>query len=641
MFSINAIRSTSFYVPMLSVIASVLLSGDVAQAALINHYQGEGNADDSVGGVHGDWIGNEAYGTGQVGQAFNFDGDTGADTGVEFTIPVIPTMGDWSILFWMKSNVPVTGLAVPVSQGHSNGDGVAFQFHSWNRPVFTVAGFNAEPSLFNDTYQFEAYTEPDTLWHHVALTHDSTTSTNTMYLDGGLADAQIYNESRDPNPVDMPDSTWQSPFTNTPGNPTPMRFGDDVHNGNRNWNGLLDEVQIHDNVLSESEIQNICQCDPPADPTEFTWTADGVGDWSVGSNWAPGNKAPPNTNLETAIFGINSSITKPTVAVVTSPVTVNRVEFDNAISYGIGGLETLTLQGSSETPSSSVHVNQGSHQFQVEVSLDSDTDVFVQSGSSLAFNLPLNLNGNTLAKTGDGTMAINNNLTTNGGSVDCQGGTCSGDGTIGGDLNNSGGIVAPGNSPGILTIDGDYTQGSGGTLAIEIGGLAVGDEHDQLNVLGNLDLDGTLEVTLIDGFSPVDGNTFDILNFSSATIQPGLNMVLPAGMWDTSMLGVTGELIFGIIGVRPDGDFNEDNIVDANDLNLVLFNWNNASEDLPANWTFMRPADGAVVDSEELNKVLFTWNQTFPSTAAVPEPGSLALGVIALLFVSASRWRRK
>ncbi len=632
MFSSSPNQTARYYSVLFSVLAGMLWAGNVAQAALINHYQGEGNADDSVGGIHGDWIGNEAYGTGQVGQAFNFDGDTDADTGVEFTLPVIPTTGDWSIMFWMKST-SVSGLAVPVSQGHANFDGLAFQFGAWYQPVLAISGLNDAPSLENDTIQYEDYLDSDTTWRHVALTHDSTTMTNTMYLDGGLANAQIYNEDaaqRPINPaVDMPDSTWQAPFTNVAGNPSPLRFGDDVQNPNRNWNGLLDEVRIYDNVLSESEIANICQCEPLPDPTDYTWTADGLGDWSVGSNWDPGIGAPPNTNLQTASFGSDPAITKPTVAVVTSPVTVNRIEFDNTISYGIGGLETLTLQGSTETPTSSVSVNQGSHQFQVEVSLDSNTDVFVQSGASLAFNLPLNLNGNTLAKTGDGTMAINNNLTTGGGAVDCQSGNCSGTGTIGGDLNNSGGTVAPGNSPGILTVDGNYTQGAGGTLALEVGGLTPGEQHDKLVVMGTADLNGTVAVELIDSFTPADNDQFDVLDFTTF-VDSGymfdFSAAMGAASWDTSLFESDGVLVFGAVGFS---DFDNSGMWDLPDLNLVLFNWQQAEGSLPSEWVNQRPT---TVGLESLNLVLFNWQQP-SSVAVVPEPATAVLGLFVLVGI--------
>ena len=55
--------------------------------------------------------------------------------------------------------------------------------------------------------------------------------------------------------------------------------------------------------------------------------------------------------------------------------------------------------------------------------------------------------------------------------VTITGGTLQGSGTVRSNVNNTGGTVGPGNSPGTLTVDSDYTQGSGGTLAMEIDSL--------------------------------------------------------------------------------------------------------------------------------------------------------------------------
>ena len=61
-------------------------------------------------------------------------------------------------------------------------------------------------------------------------------------------------------------------------------------------------------------------------------------------------------------------------------------------------------------------------------------------------------------------------------------------------LNNTGGTVAAGASPGTLTINGDYTQGPGGTLQEEIAGTTPGTQFDQLVVTGDVTLDGTLAI---------------------------------------------------------------------------------------------------------------------------------------------------
>ena len=116
---------------------------------------------------------------------------------------------------------------------------------------------------------------------------------------------------------------------------------------------------------------------------------------------------------------------------------------------------------------------------------------------------------------------------------------------ISGDVNNLGGTVSPGNSPGVLTVTGDYAQHAEATLRIEIGGSAVGSQHDQLRIEGVARLDGALEIVLLDGFAPEVGNQLDILQFAFAEgsfdtlILPPLRRGLA---WDVSTLYTTGAL---------------------------------------------------------------------------------------------------
>jgi T5SS/PEP-CTERM-associated repeat protein len=94
--------------------------------------------------------------------------------------------------------------------------------------------------------------------------------------------------------------------------------------------------------------------------------------------------------------------------------------------------------------------------------------------------------------------------------VTIEGGLLKGTGTVDSTVLNTGGTVKGGDSPGALTITGNYTQGAGGTLETEIASLS---SFDQLLVDGTADLAGTLDVQLIDGFAFTTGVTedFDIL----------------------------------------------------------------------------------------------------------------------------------
>ncbi|MFG0330614.1 MAG: hypothetical protein ACF8PN_12040 [Phycisphaerales bacterium] len=74
------------------------------------------------------------------------------------------------------------------------------------------------------------------------------------------------------------------------------------------------------------------------------------------------------------------------------------------------------------------------------------------------------------------------------------------------------GFIRPGLSPGILTIDGNYSQlDGGGELEIELAGGTPGDLHDQLVVTGDANLGGTLRLIAIDGYFPPLGAKFTVL----------------------------------------------------------------------------------------------------------------------------------
>lgn len=128
--------------------------------------------------------------------------------------------------------------------------------------------------------------------------------------------------------------------------------------------------------------------------------------------------------------------------------------------------------------------------------------IVVAGGSSMYVQTTLVQTGGST--TVDGILTANNSLL-------LQGGTLDGTGTIDGFVNNTGGIVSPGDAPGVLTIHGPYDQGAGGEFDIQLGGVSPGSQFSQLVVAGNADIGGDLEVDPVDGFVPQIGDTFDIL----------------------------------------------------------------------------------------------------------------------------------
>ena len=200
------------------------------------------------------------------------------------------------------------------------------------------------------------------------------------------------------------------------------------------------------------EVEFYSQSFVPSDVLE--WRLNDAGSWADSGNWTPGG-GPPGLTTQTARFGTHANITGPTTAVTNSAVTVNRVEFENAThNYAVAGLGSVNLLTNTTTAASpSIGVLAGDHEFQVRVNLQDDTFLSVASDSSLDFNHKLSLDGNTLIKTGEGTVVFNNNLVSGGGgSVSCEQGNCIGTGTIAGDLNNGGGTVSPGNLSAVASV---------------------------------------------------------------------------------------------------------------------------------------------------------------------------------------------
>jgi hypothetical protein len=95
------------------------------------------------------------------------------------------------------------------------------------------------------------------------------------------------------------------------------------------------------------------------------------------------------------------------------------------------------------------------------------------------------------------------------------GGSLSGPGTVNGNVVNEAQISPGGAGAGLLTINGDYTQTATGALDIGLGGVTAGTQYGQLAVTGTATLDGTLGVTLLNGFQPMLNDQFAVLTFGS------------------------------------------------------------------------------------------------------------------------------
>jgi hypothetical protein len=81
-------------------------------------------------------------------------------------------------------------------------------------------------------------------------------------------------------------------------------------------------------------------------------------------------------------------------------------------------------------------------------------------------------------------------------------------------VQNAGQITA-GTGPGNISISGNFTQSAAGIINVPIGGLTPGFDFSQLNVSGSATIDGTIAISLINGFVPTIGDQFSVLTSSS------------------------------------------------------------------------------------------------------------------------------
>ena len=384
--------------------------------------------------------------------------------------------------------------------------------------------------------------------------------------------------------------------------------------------------------------------------TEVAWKKDVSGDFNLATNWMPGrvpdgSLGEPNDAITTAIFG--DAITSPQTVFTNSNVLVTQVTFLNSNRYAIAGTGSVNFVANSVLPKIDVFV--GNHEFQAPVNLNHDIEVTLSAGTSLAFNNTLSLNDYTLIKFGGGNMNIRNDLVTGSGVIDVREGSVSGNGTIGGNLVNAAGEVAPGNSPGILSVDGNYTQAAGGTLEIELaanGGVA-GTDHDRLAVTLAASLDGTLDLQLDGGYMPTIGDSF--AGIVTAGALSG-NFATASNVVIDGRRGVavtyTGTTVDAQIGLRGNTDIaSGDSDVDTSDLTTSIINFTSAGG-TGKTWADGDTDGDGDVDTSDLTTSIINFTSALSAnSAAVPEPSSivlLSLGMILLMGQSRMRrWLRQ
>ena len=196
----------------------------------------------------------------------------------------------------------------------------------------------------------------------------------------------------------------------------------------------------------------------------------------------------------------------------------------------------------------------------------------------------------------------------------------------GGNFPGAGGVTfnggyAPGDSPAQVSLSGDLTLGDTNTLYIELGGTTAGTEYDRVEVDGFAALEGELDVTLIDGFTPSVGDNFGFVMASDGFNASFSSLNLP----DLSaqslgwQLNPGGTTLFLEVVAALAGDFDSDGDIDGADF----LTWQrNPSVGNLADW---QAGYGSSIGS------------LAASSSTVPEPSTLLLGTLASFFAIGSR----
>jgi hypothetical protein len=176
-------------------------------------------------------------------------------------------------------------------------------------------------------------------------------------------------------------------------------------------------------------------------------------------------------------------------------------------------------------------------------------------------------------------------------------------------------------TPETLTVNGNLALQAGSALELNLSNPGA---HDVLEVTGQADLAGTLNVTLAVGASPPQaGDIYDILDFGTTTgAFASLNLPpLSAGLsWDASELLSLGALKV----IALPGNFDHDSDADGADF----LAWQRGQS----------PAPLSLADFADWQANFGTALSAAPTSAAVPETAAFQLALLAATLIYS--WRR-
>jgi hypothetical protein len=197
-----------------------------APSGMIAWWPGDDNANDLAGTNNGTLGGGALFATGEVENAFSFDG---VNDIVNLHGPNLNGNASYTLMFWAKpfSYVQDSALVCFGANGLASG---TICVSMWSGGTKVTVNHYGNDHIFGQSWL-------PNQWQHVAVVYDSSTGVESLYFNGS------FSESWNPAPLTLNSSRL-------------MTFGRWVWGG-QYYSGLLDEVQFFNRTLSSSEVQAV------------------------------------------------------------------------------------------------------------------------------------------------------------------------------------------------------------------------------------------------------------------------------------------------------------------------------------------------------------------------------------------------
>jgi hypothetical protein len=288
---------------------------DPAPSGLVAWWPAEGNANDVAGTNNGTPIGGITYASGEVGQAFVFNG-----TSTYITVPASPSLNigatgsGLTIECWIQ---PAAGVNAPVLEWDSTtADGLQLWISTGSIKQIYV---NIRDTSGNAHLITFAYALDVNNFQHLAVTYDQGSGLAVLYLNGSNVDSANFGNI-------TPQTTYPLNIGRRTGEPADI---------NATYGGMIDELSLYNRALSGSEIAAIYNAGDTGKC--FTPTAPVVTTQPAGQTNFVGTTASFNvTAVGTQPLNYQWSCNTTNIIGATNPVlTLSGVQLSQAGNYTV------------------------------------------------------------------------------------------------------------------------------------------------------------------------------------------------------------------------------------------------------------------------------------------------------------------